>query len=387
MIKTQGIFPNQLQQKLLHAALCEGDTAIRSWLCWKSQTDLEHLDAGSHRLLPLVYHNLQKYGFTDSSLPMLKSIYRYTWYKNRMLFHSVVDVLRTLHNAKIETMLLKGPALIVSNCYENVGLRPMNDFDVLIPIQQRESAISILDGAGWFSAYHLQGRFSRTSLDVSHAIKFKDQLEREFDLHWYPLGGCYDTNADADKDFWNDSILTSINDIPTRVPNPTDQLLHVCAHGMKYSGISPMIRWIADAMMIFKAKGHEIDWDRLILQSKNRLVSLRLYESLKYLQTELYAPVSSSVLQQLYKSSADIEFKEFRLWSRPCILKGLRTQWLDYLRFQKKSENIDHMKINFIRFFQFRRLDSNLSSTVAWMLRRSPYSIKLIAKIAFRITD
>jgi len=108
-----GCWPTWRQELLLRAALLRGKEAIAAWREWKSSVDVDRLDQGSRRLLPLLYRNLRAHGVEDPLMNSFKGIYRLTWYKNQMAFHKMTSLLRSFHHAGIETMLLKGAALVM----------------------------------------------------------------------------------------------------------------------------------------------------------------------------------------------------------------------------------------------------------------------------------
>jgi len=102
-----------------------------AWQAWRAAVDPQQLDIGSHRLLPLLYHNLRALGVADPSLPYYKAVYRQTWYKNNTLFYQMAAVLTALQAAGLDTLVLKGTPLAIQY-YQDIGLRPMGDFDLLV---------------------------------------------------------------------------------------------------------------------------------------------------------------------------------------------------------------------------------------------------------------
>ena len=127
-----------------------------------------------------------------------------------------------------------------------------------------------------------------------HAVEFRKSDskfndfpgELHFDLHWNTIWWCRGGNAD--DDFWDGAILVTLNEIPTRILNPTDQLLHVCVHGARYGRNAysyapvPILRWAADAIQILSSS--DIDWDRFIYQAQKRSLELQLRDALYYLE-------------------------------------------------------------------------------------------------------
>ena len=60
-----GCWPTPEQELLLRAALLQGEASLKAWQEWKSTLDFDHIDPGSQRLVPLLYHNLQRQGVQD----------------------------------------------------------------------------------------------------------------------------------------------------------------------------------------------------------------------------------------------------------------------------------------------------------------------------------
>jgi len=209
--------------------------------------------------------------------------------KNRLLFHAMTEQLQALHAAAFPTILLKGAALTV-RFYKDYGLRPMGNFDILIPTAQLEDVIRFLQTTGWHSEPRSPEAFTRPYRQITHAHAFKNASSWEFDLHWHVLDEC--CQPDADEDFWNGSVKIELDGVPTALLNPADQLLHVCVHGVRWNDIPPL-RWVADAMMVLNASEDSLDWDRLIIQVQMRRLVLPMKASLNYLQTLLDASIPS----------------------------------------------------------------------------------------------
>ena len=60
-----GLLPTKEQELLLKAALLKGEEAIKAWHEWKTCVDIEFIDHGSNRLLPLLYFNLVQNDIND----------------------------------------------------------------------------------------------------------------------------------------------------------------------------------------------------------------------------------------------------------------------------------------------------------------------------------
>jgi len=189
------IWPNATQQLLLQAALLPLAAARPAWQAWRAAVDPQRLDVGSHRLLPLLYHNLRAHGLDDPSLPYYKAVYRQTWYKNNTLFYQISTVLTALQAAGLDTLVLKGAPLAIQY-YQDIGLRPMGDFDLLVRTADTHRAVAVLAEHGWRS--HEQPVIPPGYLDIQQAGTFIHADGRHFDLHWHVLWDCTTPTADLD---------------------------------------------------------------------------------------------------------------------------------------------------------------------------------------------
>jgi hypothetical protein len=303
--------PSPEQELLLRAALLRGKDAVEAWKAWKSSVDVEQVDSASHRMLPLLYRNLRTHGLKDPSMGKYKGVYRQTWYKNQMLFHAIASLLCSFREAEIETLILKGAPLTIGY-YKDYGLRPMNDFDVLIRMDKALPAIELLQSLGWAPMDFMP---TEEYISVSFSHGFKNAAGQEFDLHWHVLSQSRGMNAD--DDFWDGARPVTIHDVATLALNPTDQLLHVCIHGARWN-YTPPFRWVADAMTILNTAQSEIDWNRLIAQALKRRLILPLRESLAYLRKTVSAAVPSEVLESIRDLPVPwIEYIEYNVTMNP----------------------------------------------------------------------
>ena len=294
-VAVPGFLPSPLQSSLLRASLADGSEAVDAWRAWREGSDVETLDLESHHLLPLLYSNLRRLGVDDPVLVRYGSVYKHTWYKNRLTFHTLASVLRVLHEAEIETLVLKGVVLVL-RYYPHVGVRPMNAFDVLVPTGKLAVALSVIGGAGW-TPIPLPGgrRFSPAAAGLYHAWGFRNSTRGELDLHWHASAdSCH---PEADHALWAASVPFSVGDQATRALGPTDLLLNILAHA--YASHAPVIRWIADAAMVVRTEGDQIDWDRLVEQTSRRHLVVPVRVALVYLHESGLVPIPPAAIRAL----------------------------------------------------------------------------------------
>ena len=254
-------------------------------------------------MLPLLYANLRRHGVDDPLVEKLKGVYRLAWYKNNLLAHRIADLLHELSEAGIETLILKGAAL-VSLYYEDPGLRPMADIDVMVRPEQAGKTAALLEAQGWRPKADFQAqRRSR------HSVGFIGENGLELDLHWYLLRQC--CYPGADLRLWENAVPVRVGGVEALAPGPADLLLHTLVHGSWWSA-QPSIRWVADAVIVISgsgtagsgaaaslAAGSRLDWAYLVEEARARQVVLTVREMLTYLLETFSAPVPEVVMAEL----------------------------------------------------------------------------------------
>jgi len=286
-----GCWPTRAQELMLRAALLEREPALESWNEWRRTVDIDVVDYGSHRMIPQLYRNLQRHGVKDPLMERLKGVYRYYLYKNEILLHRIGTLLAAFEEAGIQTMVLKGAALIPLY-YRESGLRPMLDADVLVHAHQAEHAMELLQRLRWKSVRHAP----QTYIPIIHSTPFEDDGGRQLDLHWHLFWECF--NANDDDEYWKNAIPVQIGGAQTFALNHTDQLLHTCWHGARWNEVPP-IRWIADAMAILGASAADIDWGSLLQKAQRHRIVMPIRDSLQYLKNTFDAPVPDTLLESL----------------------------------------------------------------------------------------
>jgi hypothetical protein len=369
-------WPTHTETLLLRASLLDGDDASSAWEQWHATVDLERLDRPSHRMLPLLSRNLDRIGVRDSALAKLRGVRRQTWYKNQFRLRELAYLLERFNEAGLPTMVLKGAAL-TSLYYRDISVRPMNDFDLMVKIEQRQAALKLMRNLGWkpkFISY----------LEGFHAACFANARGQTADLHWHALEHCCE--AGADDDFWAAAVTIDIGNVRVCALSPTDNLLHICAHAARAGG-ELALRWAADAMAIIRGAGDQIDWDRMVRQAQKRHLVLQVAGALGFLKENLAAPVPPEVIARLnalpVSWSDRVEYRliirPYGLWTAPGRLwfrhrrfnpeHGFTYSWLKYPGYLWRCAIVRFSLMLTYRRFTGSRLANRLQSG---MLDRSP---------------
>ena len=310
--------PTAGQLLLLHAALAdESADALTAWKHWRASADIENLDHGSHRLLPLLYRNLVRHrADPDPWLNRMQGVHRYYWVKNHRLFSRVGELMEAARQELgTRFLLLKGAALAVGY-YADLGLRPMADCDLLVRPEMVARVLSWLERHGWRprdgwestrrplagmtprwqTFHHAQGFIADGASPSGNAI--------QIDMHWRALGNL-GSGPELNESLWTRAAEVSLPDgTPVLTPDATDLFGHVCLHGL-HTNIVPPVRWVADATVLARrttVAGENfprIDWQRLFRLAANGAATLRLHAALSFLAEQRFVPVPPEFLTQL----------------------------------------------------------------------------------------
>ena len=283
-------FPEQ--EILLKASLLEGHQALEAWQAWNESVNLDNLDPQSYRMMPLLHRNLCRLGVSSGKNFMkIKGISRLCWYRNSLLIASLKTVLDKMNLLGVCPLALKGTALVLGGYYENLGLRPMLDADLLVEKKDWHASVGILIDSGWEpkeplpeagcdpDLYFLCGRHS-----VTFAQKDSHQ---EIDLHLrafqeLALPGVEDHMISRATHFSGNGSICLI-------PSPEDMILIAAVHGIRR--VSPLefpsLQWIPDIKAVVCNAPGKIDWVGIFRQAEILGLANRLEHGINYINNVL----------------------------------------------------------------------------------------------------
>jgi hypothetical protein len=301
------------QELLIRAAIIGGEEGRNHWCEWLAGVDGAggHLDAGSERLLPLVYVALKDLG--GEPLPgraLLVERYRQSWLSHNRVVQGVTPALEVLQVNGHDVMVIKGVAL-AARFYGDRGARSIADVDVVVREDEIAAALDVLLRNGW--------RGSDPSIPPerliasNHAVELIDARGARADLHRRLVT----LSADGlDGPVWERAVPTALGDVEVLTPCAADELLVTLLHGWAWSAGSS-IRWVPDAAVIVGHMGAD-DWRTLIGEARRRQVSYRVWIALREVATRFGVAVPPWVLDELAAGPfASFEAAEERWHTRP----------------------------------------------------------------------
>lgn len=285
---------NKLENHLLHAILEQDPkTAMSHFEAWSSSICMDDIEGGSFRLIPMLYKTISPLKPTFPEQERMKGIYRYFLFQSRLQMHQSLEILDAFEQAKIETMLLKGAALIAAY-YESPALRPMNDIDLLVKSKDAEAAFEVLLSLGWKCQSH---RDFQQAFHSTQSISLKKEGSVDVDLHWNVIYQV--TWENSEKLYWQESEKADYLNRSVLILKPEMQILHNLAHGLRWNPMSA-IRWIPDVMLILKKRKEEIDWDHLLYLAGERRLIAPLRHGFHLLTSEFNTVVPAPFMEKLH---------------------------------------------------------------------------------------
>lgn len=286
----QGCWPDETQQKLLSACLSRDPTTARqAFEDWSEMVPYFFVDAGSHKLMLVLYERLRDWGVDYHDMSRLKGLARYYWVKHQTLTRELHQLTQGMNEAGLTPMLLKGAALNATVYTTNARL--MNDLDVAVPRRQADQAVALLERLGWTPRFRNLDRLTA----VTHGCHF-ERGDQELDLHWDFFHGRPMDDLQQ-RAWWDAASSVSVGRATAQVLCPADQLLHTCEHGMR-ANVTPPFRWLADACQIVRAEPN-LDWDRLVDAAERFQLIAPVEQTLRYLHERLETPIADEVFAAL----------------------------------------------------------------------------------------
>lgn len=154
---------------------------------WDKEIVMDDLDYSMMRLVPLFYLNIRKFGYKSGHEKRLLVLYKYWWLKSEHIRDTVCKATETLNGIGITPIIIKGAA--ITRYYAEPVLRPMADFDLMVPAEDTLRAYRALTRNGWQStetrSEFLLLNHNKLFTDFYHSIELENRKDgTKMDLHW-----------------------------------------------------------------------------------------------------------------------------------------------------------------------------------------------------------
>ena len=278
-----------------------------------------------HGLGPLLYRHLRDYcdGLPTQVSRQLRAVYFRHRRSNEIRLKVLSQILEGFQSIGIEPTVLKGPALI-SLVYEDPGLRPLSDLDVLVPPKDAIRAQRQLGEMGFAAPVPPSSYYFTRHHHLLPALREVDGVMVQVEIHRdvFPMdsGTSFQVTGRAPG-----AISFDLGQQVGYCLGPDEMLWHLCRHVHWLRLI-----WIADILGFTERFIDEIDWARVTQRYSFVMNALALIHCL--------SPLPESVRQRsgvvLVPVPSGIG-KEYRGWPRTTALVWDSTR--GRLRFVRRS--------------------------------------------------
>ncbi len=363
-------WPPQRRDSLLKAVLLPDQTAALAALKdWLLHYDLDEMTFADHRLLAAI---TERHGRNLSEIPeypRLKGLQRQLWTQSRIRLNAALPMLKLLHEAGIELMLLKGAARITANANAQ-RQRSQQDVDILVRDEQIELAARILSDGNWQTARGDSAFAAIARASTTRAINFQLLPWGDIDLHRRAYHG-RQGHTDLDQNIWNDSVPACFFGLPVRIPSLEERLAMTLSHGAH----TPEAHsdWLLDAAELFR--NGSLNWTKASEIFTRRRMVVQAQIGLSYLQHVLgdSFPVQGSHALASLRPERGLAALGTKLLARPeneivPWLRPVRKAWLGYTRGQPtiaSGSSIAPIKLGIARRYKGKHAASHLLGTEA----------------------
>ena len=262
--------------------------------------------AERHGLSPLIYWKFRQ---DQTLLPpviynQFKQAYLTTLGRNRIFFAELERVLGWLTSQGITVVLLKG-AVFARTLYEDIGLRPMSDLDILLRKEDISDAVHLLKQHGYEEPVLHQSDLLKQ--DVSHDVHL--HLARpphvDIEVHWLLVGGEKFRHKTDMEWFWQRIVPLTGWGEGVATLSPTAHLLYLCAHLGYQHGLGLIgWLWLLELARFLETYRQEIDWNDFVEGANHLTWSAAAYYTLQavcqlFPQSFLPAQVMSRLRAQM----------------------------------------------------------------------------------------
>jgi hypothetical protein len=223
-----------------------------------------------HRVAPLVYQNLRRYGGSGVPAPAMSALRsRFESNAHRSLVNAteLVRLYKLFQQNGIAFIPLKGSVLALQ-VYGNLAMRHAGDIDLLVAPSQEELADRLLQISyrRIVPGFRLSPSQRRRFLRYMHHFEYlHDQGNLRVELHWRSIRNQPPHVMDLN---WLHNRASTVVLAGSRLPAMSlpDNALYLCAHGAVH--FWRRLFWLVDLAEMMRGNA-KIDWQRLMTLARD----------------------------------------------------------------------------------------------------------------------
>jgi hypothetical protein len=224
---------------------------------------------------PLMYWKLKDspVSVPPSTFNLLRSTYYQTLAQNTLMYQELERILKALDEAGIPVIVLKGAALAVT-VYEDIGLRPMGDLDLLVKEEHLQSALSVMRSIDYVVE---PLPYPELNQKIGHDIHLWSKLYENLrvELHWQLVTDADEWFSPSIEWFWKQTENLNqcrekqeIGYVNALTNSYAASILYDSAHLSYQHGIKQSrLLWFFDIHLLINKSIKWRDWERLFEQA------------------------------------------------------------------------------------------------------------------------
>ncbi|NDJ74628.1 MAG: nucleotidyltransferase family protein [Chloroflexi bacterium] len=295
-----------------------------------------------HGLGPMLYWSLKQHSYDVQSpelLPLVQATHRAAM-KYALHEKARSEINAALHDAEIPALWLKG-AVLAETIYPEPTLRPMSDLDVLVPYEQRERALEVVQGLGYdfytrnalkprrtddeliaklSHHYHLKGGTTNSVVLELHfrLVTYRDEMFSLEQLQW----------------FWAQQQTLHLDEGAALITlTPDAHLIYLCAHALLQHGEANLyLLRLFDLHQIITQTA--LNWDMIVEQTVTLGWTSAVGRALQLSMVYFTTPIPDGLLDLLVNRRPAHEDN-----SRVTRLTGAGNRW------ERTRANLDAMSL------------------------------------------
>ena len=261
-----------------------------------------HIAAASG-MVPLVFLQAARAGLlqtmpTDVATALADGC-RQTLVTNRSLLRQQQELLSALEARGIQAIVLKGLSLAV-RYYQEIGLRPTSDVDLLVRRSDLQRADQVLRELG----YQTQG--GRPTIWNDGDLSYTSPKGHKLELHWeLTHRPSYRIGLSA-KRAWARAQTVDVANQPMRVLSASDELRFLCVHctaGHRLRPEGPRLIWHMDIAQVVRTLPSSWDWPAFVEDTIALRLAAPVYQALNGCQASLGLRLPPDALDRLRDAS------------------------------------------------------------------------------------
>ena len=264
--------------------------------------------AERHGLAPMVAWQIKSLGLEALPPEEVHQVFRNSLRigtgNNLILFNELGKVLRQFKEEGIPVIVLKG-AHLAAIVYGHIGVRSMEDIDLMVPFEHLAKSSDILNGLGYLSETVLSDKADIQSV-MQHLPFFCKPNMKPIEVHW-TIGNPKSPFQIDLAEVWEGAQEVVIAGVPVFVLSPEDLIVHLCTHAYEHRFSS--LRQFLDLYLVMEHHKDAIQWD-LVRQKARRWKATKCLFLALYLAQRLMNLPRMAVLENIAPSDFNPELAE-----------------------------------------------------------------------------